>query len=327
MQQFIEDFTSQLREAAIYLDNFDLYQLPKKKFNNVLICGLGGSGIGGKIAKDIFNSTLNIPIEVNSKYTIPAWVNEHTLVIASSYSGNTEETVDCINLARDKNASIVCITSGGKIQEICESNNYPLLSLPTGYPPRAAFGFSLACQLAIFNEIFELNIPLTSKLNHIAKQLDDDKGSILELAGEIADTLHGHFPMIYSDNKYEGVAIRFRQQINENAKMLCSHHVYPEMNHNELVGWAGGNENFAVITLMNNDDHPRNQRRMDICKKIITEKTQNFTEVESKGEDQIERTFYLVHLLDWVSELLAQRKNVDSIEVKVIDYLKNELTQ
>lgn len=327
MHEYISEFPAHLKQAKTYLEGFDFSTLPENKFSNVLICGLGGSGIGGKVVKDILRHELPIPVEINSNYTIPAWVNESTLLIISSYSGNTEETLTALSEAHHQGATPVCITSGGEVETFAKANNATLFKVPEGYPPRAAFAFSVAYQLALFNQIFNLGKNIPGTLENISSMLIEDENSIKERASELADTLSGTIPIIYADYEYEGIAVRFRQQINENAKMLCWHHIYPEMNHNELVGWAGGNESFAVVTLLNEDDHIRNKLRMDICKSIITKKTENFSEVESKGETKIERTFYLVHLLDWVSEYIAQLNNVDSVEVDVISKLKSQLKQ
>ncbi len=157
--------------------------------------------------------------------------------------------------------------------------------------------------------------------------LDAEMDDIQTKAKMIANMLFGKVPVIYTTDRMESVAVRFRQQVNENAKMLCWHHVIPEMNHNELVGWRIKNEDLAVIIFRNKDDHPRNQVRIDINKEIISNYTTSLIEVYSKGNNLVERSLYFVNLGDWISVYLADLRKVDSIEVKVIDFLKSELAK
>ena len=157
--------------------------------------------------------------------------------------------------------------------------------------------------------------------------LDSEQENIQKSAKEIAQKLNGKIPVIYSDAKFEGVSIRFRQQINENAKMLCWHHVVPEMNHNELVGWRERNENMAVVFLRNNKDYERNQERMEFTKEVVSQYTNDVFEIYSKGDHDVVRSLYLIHITDWISYFLAEIKGVDAVEVDVIGRLKNKLAE
>ena len=134
-------------------------------------------------------------------------------------------------------------------------------------------------------------------------------------------------PVIYVANGFEGVAVRFRQQINENSKMLCWHHVVPEMNHNELLGWRTNVNDLAVVYLRNKSDYERNKIRMDINKNVILKYTGNISEIYSKGNSLIENSLYHINLGDWVSWYLSEMNNVDAIEIDVIDFLKGELSK
>lgn len=133
--------------------------------------------------------------------------------------------------------------------------------------------------------------------------------------------------MIYSEVHSEGIAIRLRQQINENAKSLCWHHVLPEMNHNELVGWAGGNDSFSAIMIHTPEDLPETARRMELSKEIIGRYTDKIVDLHPKGTSRIGRAYYLVHLCDWISYYLAATLQVNPVEIKVIDFLKGELAK
>ncbi|HAP00464.1 MAG TPA: hypothetical protein DCQ93_00935 [Bacteroidetes bacterium] len=156
------------------------------------------------------------------------------------------------------------------------------------------------------------------------KLLDKNEKKIRKEAVRVAKKLNKKTPVIYGCAGYEGAAVRFRQQLNENAKVLCWHHVIPEMNHNELVGWTQKGK-YAVVFLRNENDYERNQMRIDINKKIISQHAKTIIEIFSKGESAIENTLYLIHLCDWVSFYLSEIRKVDATEVKVIDYLKSEL--
>ena len=165
------------------------------------------------------------------------------------------------------------------------------------------------------------------EIQRSANELKSSVDKIKETAELIASKFHNKTPVIYADADFEGVAIRMRQQINENAKQLCWHHVLPEMNHNELVGWAGGKNEYAVVFLRTSFDHPRTQVRMDICNKIIAKYTKEIHEIHAVGESKIQQALYLILFGDWVSVFLADLNEVDSIEVNVIDYLKGELSK
>ena len=167
-------------------------------------------------------------------------------------------------------------------------------------------------------------------LNLILKNLfllDSEKEDIQNKAMELAKKMYQQTPVIYVAQGFEGVAVRFRQQINENSKMLCWHHVVPEMNHNELLGWRTNVDDLAVVYFRNKSDFDRNQIRMDINRKVISKFTNNITEVWSKGDSQIENTLYHINLGDWVSWYLSEMNNVDAIEIDVINFLKGELAK
>jgi glucose/mannose-6-phosphate isomerase len=157
--------------------------------------------------------------------------------------------------------------------------------------------------------------------------LDKEEKDIRKKAKAIAAKLNGKLPIIYSAADYEGMAIRFRQQLNENSKILCWHHTIPEMNHNELVGWRDKDPNKVVVILRNENDYNRVQMRMEINKKVFKQYTPNVIEIYSKGNSYWERIFYFIHLTDYISTELAQLRQVDATEVKVIDFLKGSLAK
>lgn len=326
MNQLISDFSKNLEEA-ISIGSQTSFKQASKKLENVLICGLGGSGIGGTIIGQLVANQCPVPITINKDYHIPAFVGENTLVICSSYSGNTEETLSMYETAKEAGSEICMITSGGKFAEIAKSEGYNILQIPGGLPPRAAFG--LAFPQLLF-ALYKYGLIDSRPIENIKSAIDlinEQEEAIREEAKEISKALYGKIPIIYSESSIEGVGLRFRQQLNENAKVLCWNHVVPEMNHNELVGWRTKSDMLAVLIFRSEGDYPRNKKRIEYSKDIISQYCDSIIEVFAKGDSAIERAIYFIHLGDWASYFLAELKGVDSVEVDVITGLKNMLAE
>ncbi len=326
MQGLIEDFTKHITESITISKSTELTSF-SGKIENVLICGLGGSGIGGTIIAQIVAKEANCPITINKDYKIPGFVSPKTLVICCSYSGNTEESLEMLEQAEDKGASIACITSGGKLEEIAKTKGYNHIIIPGGNPPRAAFGLAFPTLFFMLNHYNVISDNYVSQFNNVIATINSEEENIVSEAKAITEKLSNKIPVIYADANYEGVAVRFRQQINENSKMLCWHHVIPEMNHNELVGWRTKNDDLAVVLFRNDDDYYRTQKRMEVNKTVFEKYTSTILEIHSKGNSQLERSLYLIHLGDWVSFFLGEKRGVDITEVDVITNLKNELAK
>lgn len=326
MNEYIDDFSNHLREAIEIANNTSLTSCTKE-IRNVLICGLGGSGIGGTIVSDIISPKVNIPITSTKDYSVPNFVNEHTLVIANSYSGNTEETLYALEKCQAKGAEIAVITSGGKLKVIADKNKYNKIIIPGNQPPRAMFGYAFTELFFMLHHYRIIDDSFKTDFDKAIKLIDSEKADIQKQAISLAKKMHKQTPVIYVANGFEGVAVRFRQQLNENSKMLCWHHVVPEMNHNELLGWRTNINDLAVVYFRNKSDYNRNQIRMDINKKVISKFTENITQIWSKGDSLIENSLYHINLGDWVSWYLSVMNNVDAIEIDVIDFLKGELAK
>jgi glucose/mannose-6-phosphate isomerase len=324
MKQLIADFTTQLREAIIIGQNYK-FRTAKKEFSNIVLTGLGGSGIGGAIIRNYIADSVKVPFIVNNDYFLPAFVNANSLVIISSYSGNTEETLMAMQQAMKAKATIVCVTSGGKVADIARKKDMDCILMPAGMPPRSCIGYSMVQVLYTLRHFGYINNAFEKEIGNVIKTLDAEEKNIQKKAKAIAQKLNGKTPIIYAAADFEGVAVRFRQQINENSKMLAWHNVFPEMNHNELVGWRDKDESRAVVLLRNDTDYDRVKMRMDICKKVIKKYTSTFIEIQSEGKGYWEKVFYVIHLTDWVSVYLADLHEVDATEVKVIDMLKSAL--
>ena len=326
MEQLTKDFSKQIVKA-IEIGNAFRPTGTDRSFSNVLISGLGGSGIGGTIAAEVMAGESAIPIIDNNGYNIPAFVSTDTLFMACSYSGNTEETVSAAEKAAASGAKMVVISAGGKLIEMANTKGWDHIIIPGGQPPRASFGLSFPQVLYVLEAFGVISKNFETDLKATVALLDETESAVQAEAAEVTDKLANKIPVIYAGEGFGGVATRFRQQVNENSKMLCWHHVIPEMNHNELVGWRTKNDDLAVILFRNETDFNRIQARMDINKGTFAEYTNTTVEVWSKGTTALQRSLYLIHIGDWISLYLGQKKGVDITEVKVIDHLKGELNK
>jgi glucose/mannose-6-phosphate isomerase len=323
MNQLIADFPQNMEDALKIASNVTL-KSPKNPIHSILICGMGGSGIGGKMVSFWVQDEIKVPIQCLSDYIAPAYVNENTLVIASSYSGNTEETLIAVDQAHKKGAQIIGVCSGGELEAFCNRNNYDCVVVPGGNPPRTALAFSV---VQVLNFLYKLDLINDKPLKDIAASRElilNNLDEIKAKANELASFVGGKVPIFYSEGKYEAIAIRARQQFNENSKVIGWASPIPEMNHNELVGWGGGDTRFAPVFFTTGDLFPKNQKRMDITIETIAKKTSTF-QLTPKGTNFIERSFYLISVVDWASLYHAEMNNVDPIEIVIIDYLKSEL--
>lgn len=325
MKDLINNFTDHLNQA-LAIGSSTEFKSSKNAIENVLICGLGGSGIGGTIISQLISDECQKPILVNKDYTLPTFVSPNTLVICCSYSGNTEETLSMYAQAEEKGAEIAIVTSGGKFAEIAKEAGKNIIQIPGGLPPRAAFGLSFP-QLFFVFEKYGLIQSKSEEIKSAISLIDQAESKIQKEAAAVTEKLYGKLPIIYGESSLDGVCVRFRQQINENAKMLCWHHVIPEMNHNELVGWRSKNKDLAVVIFRSEADFYRNQERIEYSKDVVGQYASSVSEIYAKGDSALEQALYLIHLGDWITYLLAEKKGIDAVEVDVITGLKQMLAK
>ncbi len=325
MKSLVDRFPTQLDEALAIAQSHSGSNKGKKNILNIVISGLGGSGIGGTIIADLLGGRLKVPVIINKDYHIPAFVNENTLFIASSYSGNTEETLEATQKAISQGAEIACITSGGQILALAKDKSYNYIQVPSGYPPRSCIGYSMVQLLAILSGYGLIGSEFISEVKGSSELLKAEKEAIYNEAKKLANFLYSKMPIIYTSSGWEGVAVRFRQQLNENSKELCWHHILPEMNHNELVGWVKENQNLAVVYFRSQSEYSRTAERFSFLDEAIGKFTSSRLTIFSKGKCSLEEAFYLIHLGDWASVLLAEKNKVDAMDISVIDKLKAHL--
>ncbi|MFT6137293.1 MAG: glucose/mannose-6-phosphate isomerase [Salibacteraceae bacterium] len=325
MKNLVEAFPLHMKEALQIAKDSE-WKASNDQFRNIIISGLGGSGIGGTIVSQLIAGEADVPVVVNKTYGIPNFVNEHTLFVASSYSGNTEETLEALQEAIAKGATIACLTSGGKLLEIAKKNGYNYIEMPGGLPPRAAFGYSSTLLFRLLGNYGFVSAQLLNDLASTPALIEEHIEEIKKAGLSLANKLAGKRPVFYTDARMEGVAIRFRQQLNENSKMLSWHNVLPEMNHNELVGWAEDQPEIVPVFLRTKNDYYRTQERMEFSKELMISRKANCVEISADFDSDIHAAYYLISIGDWASVDLADIKGIDATEVDVITELKTKLS-
>ena len=327
-EKYIEGFTQQLTEALKLGQNAEIVR-PGSDIRNVVIAGMGGSGIGANLVESLTFGKIPIPITVCKSYDIPQFVSPHTLFIACSYSGNTEETVAALQKALLKRAYGIVVTSGGKLMAMAQENHLMHYALPPGSnSPRAMLAYSLLALLYVLYHTNLIGSAFIKETENAIQYLNAQEKVICEEARAVAIKLKGTLPVIYCDARLHSMALRFQQQINENAKQLAHVNIFPEMNHNELVGW-----NFPepllpmiqVIYLSSDQNHERVEKRLEICRPIFELKSNPVLHVIGKGASLLEQYFYFIHFTDWVSLYLSQENGVEPDPIDAIVYLKSEL--
>jgi len=338
MLSLVNDFPQHITHARAIGERATIPSHYFAEVNQIVFCGMGGSAIGADIIRCLCAHDISVPIVVNRDYGIPSLVNEKTLVIVSSYSGNTEETLAAFEASIQKRAKIIVISTNGKIGKRAHKAGIPLITIPQGLPPRQALAFLVFPLLVIFDKCFHTNTATLSINGVIAllQHLRDTKvGPSVSFeqndAKQIAQQLYGTFPIIYTYNDYFApVALRWRGQLEENAKTLCSHHVLPEMNHNEIMGWQEDNpilKQCRVVMLRSSFSNKQVSKRMDITASIIRDAGVEVITVAGEGEDIYSQIFSLLYIGDFVSVYLAILNGVNPYAIDKIDFLKKALAQ
>lgn len=304
------------------LNNYSSHGLTASQFTNVLIGGLGGSGIGGRLVKNIFLDTFPLPVETVADYSLPAYVNEKTLVILGSYSGNTEETLTMFEEVKKRGSHMIILTSGGKLGKLAAENNLKTYFIEPGFQPRMALGFSLTYLVQIFGELMGKEV--VGELNDVVK-LFDDTTPYYDDAETIFNTIQSRCKskfVVLSDGPFEGVATRFAQQIQENAKHECFTHVLPEHNHNVIESYYGTLD--TVFFFLNSNSNSRVSSRFEFLTGLL--EVENHKIIEMGVEEFTLASLYqMIHRLDWISLLVADHRKVDSLNVPNIASLKEFL--
>jgi glucose/mannose-6-phosphate isomerase len=292
----------------------------------LVVCGMGGSAIGGDLAAVAFGNRLSRPLDTARSYELPSCMLPDRAVLCSSYSGDTEETIACYEAAEALGAPRIVATTGGQLAEAARRDGVPVVGFPSGLQPRAAVGylFTVAAEVAA---LVGAAPGIRTEIDSSSAHLRDASGALMELAAELARRLEGSAPVVYGADLTAPVAIRWKTQINENAKLPAFAAELPEADHNEIVGWEGADESgrLTAVFLEDRDQHPRVRQRFELTAKLIEPHAAGIARVETEGESRTERLLWAVMLGDLLSLHLAALRRVDPSEIEVIERLKDEL--
>lgn len=333
MRDLLNEFPEQWQEAMDITDELDL-TIDQDRISNICFVGMGGSAIGADLIRAYSYKTCPCPVQVVRHYEIPNWIDDQTLFIACSFSGNTEETLTALTAARDRGAQTIGVTSGGELMLKAAKEDFDYIKIPGGMPPRAALGYSFVPLYRIFQYLGFLDegdTALRETADFLSEQnellSDPEDNEALALAEELNDTL----PIFYSDaTMMEPVNLRWRGQFAENAKTLSYGNTLPEMNHNEIVGWeriVHLTGRLSVVMLQDKEDNPRVQRRMEIVKELVEDQTASMHVLKTRGNTRLTRMFSLIQIADWTSFYLAVLNDVDPTPIAKIDLLKSKLAE
>lgn len=336
MTQLIVKLPEQLEEA---------YEIGKKaelprsfsEVKNVVISGLGGSAIGGDLLRSLTMNETRVPISVNRDYDIPAYVGPDTLFVASSYSGNTEETLRAFDLAVAAGARVLCISSGGELTSRAEKAGVPVVRIPGGPAPRAALGYSFLPLLVVMRSLGLVEDhqddvdEMLSVMTGLREVLGPESPEGVNQSKQLARRLHKRLPIIYGAEGYRAVvAQRWKGQVNENSKAPAYWNVYPELDHNEIVGWRSNPEllsSMYVINLRDKTESPKMQRRIEVTSEVIEKLAAGVENVWAVGRSDLAKLLSLVYIGDFASLYLAFLNNEDPLPVESISYLKSKLAE
>jgi glucose/mannose-6-phosphate isomerase len=334
-KRYLVDFPQQIAESQnIFLKNPPSLN---KALQNIIYVGMGGSAIAGDIIKEVLYDDLKLPLQIIRGYEVPGYCSDSSLVIASSYSGNTEETLSAVKTAKKAGAQIVAITSGGEMLKLAKKHKWPVLMVPEGFPPRQAFGylFFLAYQLVLKTIDKTISPDEFEHLVHFSESMvqvsDEQSVEGRAFTKDLALRLKNKIPIIYSSAPYLAtVATRWKNQFQENSKSMAFDNVIPEMNHNEIVGWemeSLSSENFLVLFLEYDQPNARIEKRIKFTKSIIQDRDTKVVEIYAEGENLLEKVISLIIKGDWISYYLALFYERNPMAIVNIDYLKSELNK
>jgi glucose/mannose-6-phosphate isomerase len=331
----IKELPEQYREAWEAVKDFNLPD-DYREIDNVVILGMGGSAIGGDLVRSLVQGESRVPVIIHRDYGLPHFVNDRTLVIASSNSGNTEETLSGFETALKSGAKKVAVTTGGKLKELAEANGVPVFVITYIAPPRATLGFSLLPILAVLQKLGLLwdkseDVDETVRvLKLLAGRLEETVPAAENRAKQLARRLAGRLPVIYGGGFTAEVAHRWKTQINENSKAWAFYEVFPELNHNATVGFPLPPEvagSIEVLFLRSPLQNRRLRLRMDVTAELLDRAGVSHEAIDSEGESALAQMMSLIMLGDFTSYYLSILYEQDPSPVAVIDYLKKRLAE
>ncbi len=313
-------------------NEIDIEKLKTRKFRNIIISGLGGSAISGDLIGNFLKDDLKLPFFVNRNYTLPEFTDKDTLLVISSYSGNTEETISVLEEGIKKKCPMICVTTGGKIGEMAGKNEIPIVKMKPGFQPRYALGSSFFSLLKVFVHLGLIppHDEIVIKIRNLWEQKGKEYSAENNIAYNCAEQLIGFIPVIYSAADITSAAgYRFKCQLNENSKLHSFHNIIPELNHNEIIGWESFNSNqfnAKLINILDQSYHPQVKKRFEITTELAVKKGLEYMNIESEEEDFKVRLMDLIYLFDWITYYTAVLRGFDPSEIDNIYTLKERLS-
>lgn len=318
----LEHFSAQIEYA---LQHYSGHGYTATSFQNVVIGGLGGSGIGGRLSRLFFQSEASIPVEVFSEYALPAYANGKTLVVLCSYSGNTEETLSMYDDAKRRGCTVICVAAGGTLMEIAHRDGLKCYQIETGYQPRMTLGYGFSFQLLILGELFGMD--MSASLRHVSQKLKTEQEALKMKASAMFEFFKERIAqkfVVVCDMVFEAAAVRFCQQIQENAKGEAFVHVLPEANHNVIESYYDHRDTNFI--LLNSGLNKRNNIRFDFLRGVLAEQN-NKVYSYSTSQFDLWALFEFIYVTDWLSIYASDAKGVNNMEVGIIMRLKKHLEQ
>ncbi len=331
----IKELPRQCQQAWQAATSFNL-PADYAEVDKVIILGMGGSAIGGDLVKSLAETESRVPVLVQRDYNLPAFVDDRTLVIASSYSGNTEETLSAFEPALKTGAKKLAMTTGGKLQAIAEEHNIPVFKINYKAQPRAALGFSFLPTVGVLQKLGLLSdksadvAETVQVLESLSAKLDEKAPLGANPAKQMAERLYGCLPVVYGAGILAEVAHRWKTQINENSKSWGFYEVFPELNHNATVGFPLPVElagRIRVILLRSPSFNQRVKLRYEVTCELLKRAGVKYEFVDSEGKSFLSQMMSLVLFGDLASYYLAILYRIDPSPVEVINYLKGKLAK
>lgn len=337
MLEVEENFYSQLLEAKEIADKVKLEKIKGKDFNGIALLGMGGSGFVGDIIKALVKDNINMPIEIVKGYSLPSFIKSGWLVVSISYSGNTEETISATGQAMDRGCEVFIVCSDGKLESIARNNDKIIIKIPAGMQPRGAIGYLFFSTYLALGYLNIVNIPshdvgealnlIKEKAGLYRREVGSDKNPAKKLALKISNNL----PIVYgTEGLLAAIAYRLKCEFNENSKTPCWWNEFPELNHNETVGWERLKETtrkFILLVLREKEEVVSIKTRIEVTLNLIKENVNEIVEIPVEGKSKLAKALSTMYLGDTTSVYLALLAGINPGPVEKIQLLKAELAK
>lgn len=313
-----------LSSSGQFLEGLEIAKkvsLPNKPFNSIIIAGMGGSSL----AADLVNDVLGHPyLSIVRDYGLPSWVSEKDLVICASYSGNTEETLSSFDEARKKHIPIIVLAHGGALKEQAQKKGVSFIQISEATQPRLALGYFFSSLIHILSKVREIKWDVQKNLSDLSLFVKQRLKAQEEIGKQLAKEIKDFVPLIYAPTDLYGVARVWKIKMNENAKVQSFFNIFPELNHNEMVGFTQTLMKTAVIYLKKKSMHPQIFKRMHIMENLLKDKMPFFS-VMAEGSNLLQQSFDLLSIADFTTYFLAQNYGIDPIPVHLVEEFKEKL--